>query len=159
MTQIKAKTSQNDPSTLVIPCLHAYPSAEFYLPSNSMPQATTSTSMQDITAAEAAAKKRVQEAKEKSTKDVESCRTSEEERVEQKKTASKEEASKELKQEKESLGSILKEGETETQKQAEELKKKLEEVADAASELCIEKLGFDTNYTYLLEKDYNNWLN
>ncbi len=34
------------------------------------------------------------------------------------------------------------------------LKKKLEEVADAVSELCIEKLGFDTNYTYLLEKDY-----
>jgi hypothetical protein len=34
------------------------------------------------------------------------------------------------------------------------LKKKLEEVADAVSERCIEKLGFDTNYTYLLEKDY-----
>ena len=34
------------------------------------------------------------------------------------------------------------------------LKKKLEEVADAVSELCIEKLGFDTNYTYLLEEDY-----
>ncbi len=34
------------------------------------------------------------------------------------------------------------------------LKKKLEEVVDAVSELCIEKLGFDTNYTYLLEEDY-----
>ncbi len=34
------------------------------------------------------------------------------------------------------------------------LKKKLEEVADAVSELCIEKLGFDTNYTYLLEEEY-----
>ncbi|MBT7592329.1 MAG: hypothetical protein HN561_14825 [Candidatus Scalindua sp.] len=34
------------------------------------------------------------------------------------------------------------------------LRKKLEEVADAVSERCIEKLGFDTNYTYLLEKDY-----
>ena len=34
------------------------------------------------------------------------------------------------------------------------LKKKLEEVADVVSELCIEKLGFDTNYTYLLEEDY-----
>ncbi len=34
------------------------------------------------------------------------------------------------------------------------LKKKLEEVADAVSELCIEKMGFNTNYTYLLEEDY-----
>ncbi len=34
------------------------------------------------------------------------------------------------------------------------LKHKLEEVVDAVSELCIEKLGFDTNYTYLLEEDY-----
>ena len=34
------------------------------------------------------------------------------------------------------------------------LRKKLEEVVDAVSELCIEKLGFDTNYTYLLEEDY-----
>ena len=34
------------------------------------------------------------------------------------------------------------------------LRKKLEEVADAVSEQCIEKLGFDTNDTYLLEKDY-----
>ncbi len=34
------------------------------------------------------------------------------------------------------------------------LKKKLEEVVDAVSELCIEKLGFETNYTYLLEEDY-----
>ncbi len=34
------------------------------------------------------------------------------------------------------------------------LKKKLEEVADAVSELCIEKLGFGTNYTYLLKEDY-----
>ncbi len=39
-------------------------------------------------------------------------------------------------------------------KDVEFLKKKLEEVADAASELCIEKLGFDTNFTYLLDKDY-----
>jgi len=34
------------------------------------------------------------------------------------------------------------------------LRKKLEEVVDAVSELCIEKLGFDTHYTYLLEEDY-----
>ena len=34
------------------------------------------------------------------------------------------------------------------------LKKKLEEVVDAVSELCIEKLGFGTNYTYLLKEDY-----
>lgn len=34
------------------------------------------------------------------------------------------------------------------------LREKLEEVVDAVSELCIEKLGFDTNYTYLLEEDY-----
>ncbi len=34
------------------------------------------------------------------------------------------------------------------------LKKKLEEVTDAVSELCIEKMGFNTNYTYLLEEDY-----
>jgi len=34
------------------------------------------------------------------------------------------------------------------------LKKKLEEVVDAVTEQCIEKLGFDTNYTYLLEEDY-----
>ncbi|GAX60689.1 hypothetical protein SCALIN_C13_0206 [Candidatus Scalindua japonica] len=36
----------------------------------------------------------------------------------------------------------------------EYLRKKLEEVTDAVSELCIEKMGFDTNYTYLLEEDY-----
>lgn len=34
------------------------------------------------------------------------------------------------------------------------LRKKLEEVVDAVSELCIEKMGFDTNNTYLLEEDY-----
>jgi uncharacterized linocin/CFP29 family protein len=34
------------------------------------------------------------------------------------------------------------------------LKEKLEEVTDAVSERCIEKLGFDTNYTYLLDEDY-----
>ncbi len=34
------------------------------------------------------------------------------------------------------------------------LEKKLEEVEDAVTEQCIEKLGFDTNYTYLLEEDY-----
>jgi hypothetical protein len=34
------------------------------------------------------------------------------------------------------------------------LKEKLEEVTDAVSEQCIEKLGFDTNYTYLLDEDY-----
>jgi hypothetical protein len=37
---------------------------------------------------------------------------------------------------------------------AEFLKKKLEEAADVVSERCIEKLGFDTNYTYLLDEDY-----
>lgn len=36
----------------------------------------------------------------------------------------------------------------------EYLKEQMEEVADAVSELCIEELGFDTNYTYLLEEDY-----
>ena len=34
------------------------------------------------------------------------------------------------------------------------LKEKLDEVTDAVSEQCIEKLGFDTNYTYLLDDDY-----
>ncbi len=34
------------------------------------------------------------------------------------------------------------------------LEKKLEEVEDAVTEQCIEKLSFDTNYTYLLEEDY-----
>ena len=34
------------------------------------------------------------------------------------------------------------------------LKEKLEEAADAVSEQCVEKLGFDTNYTYLLDEDY-----
>ncbi len=37
---------------------------------------------------------------------------------------------------------------------AEFLRKKLEEVVDAVSEKCIEKLGFDTSNTYLLEEDY-----
>ena len=37
---------------------------------------------------------------------------------------------------------------------AQHLKEKLEEAADAVSERCIEKLGFDTNYTYLLDEDY-----
>ncbi len=34
------------------------------------------------------------------------------------------------------------------------LEKKLDKVEDAVTELCIEELGFDTNYTYLLEEDY-----
>jgi hypothetical protein len=34
------------------------------------------------------------------------------------------------------------------------LKEQLEEVTDVVSERCIEKLGFDTNYTYLLDEDY-----
>jgi hypothetical protein len=34
------------------------------------------------------------------------------------------------------------------------LKKKLEEVVDVVSEQCIDELGFDTNYTYLLEEEY-----
>jgi hypothetical protein len=34
------------------------------------------------------------------------------------------------------------------------LRKKLEEVVDAVSEQCLEKLGFDTNNTYLLEEEY-----
>lgn len=34
------------------------------------------------------------------------------------------------------------------------LKELLEEVTDAVSERCLEKLGFDTNYTYLLDEDY-----
>ncbi len=34
------------------------------------------------------------------------------------------------------------------------LKEELEAVADVVSEKCIEGLGFDTNYTYLLEEDY-----
>lgn len=37
---------------------------------------------------------------------------------------------------------------------AEFLRKKLEEVVDAVSEQCIEKLGFDTHNTYLLDEDY-----
>lgn len=37
---------------------------------------------------------------------------------------------------------------------AQHLKEKLEEVADAVSERCVEKLGFDTNSTYLLDEDY-----
>ena len=37
---------------------------------------------------------------------------------------------------------------------AQHLKEKLEEAADAVSEQCVERLGFDTNYTYLLEEDY-----
>jgi hypothetical protein len=34
------------------------------------------------------------------------------------------------------------------------LKEELEKVADIVSEECVERLGFDTNYTYLLDKDY-----
>jgi len=34
------------------------------------------------------------------------------------------------------------------------LRKKLEEVVDAVSEQCIEKMGFDTHNTYLLDEDY-----
>jgi hypothetical protein len=34
------------------------------------------------------------------------------------------------------------------------LKEELEKVADVVSEECVERLGFDTNYTYLLDKDY-----
>ncbi|ODS32837.1 MAG: hypothetical protein SCARUB_02043 [Candidatus Scalindua rubra] len=34
------------------------------------------------------------------------------------------------------------------------LKEEMEKVADIFSEKCIERLGFDTNYTYLLDEDY-----
>jgi hypothetical protein len=34
------------------------------------------------------------------------------------------------------------------------LKGELEKVVDVISEECVERLGFDTNYTYLLDKDY-----
>ncbi len=34
------------------------------------------------------------------------------------------------------------------------LEKTLEQVEDAVTEQCIEQIGFDTNYTYLLEEDY-----
>ncbi len=34
------------------------------------------------------------------------------------------------------------------------LKEELKKVADVVSEECVERLGFDTNYTYLLDKDY-----
>jgi len=37
---------------------------------------------------------------------------------------------------------------------AEFLRKKLEEVVDAVSEQCIEKMGFDTHNTYLLDENY-----
>jgi hypothetical protein len=36
----------------------------------------------------------------------------------------------------------------------EYLKEQMDGVADAVSERCLEKLGFDTNYTYLLDEDY-----
>lgn len=34
------------------------------------------------------------------------------------------------------------------------LKEQLEKVTDVVSERCLEKLGFDTNYTFLLDEDY-----
>ena len=37
---------------------------------------------------------------------------------------------------------------------AQILREELEKVADVASEECIERLGFDTSYTYLLNKDF-----
>lgn len=37
---------------------------------------------------------------------------------------------------------------------AQFLKQELERVVDAVSEECMERLGFDTSYTYLLDKDY-----
>ncbi len=37
---------------------------------------------------------------------------------------------------------------------AQPLKEKLDDAADTVSEHCIEKLGFDTNYTYLLDEEY-----
>ncbi len=36
------------------------------------------------------------------------------------------------------------------------LKEQLEKVTDIVSERCLEKLGFDTNYTFLLDEDYIN---
>jgi hypothetical protein len=41
-----------------------------------------------------------------------------------------------------------------TYEDAQFLKEELEKVADVVSEECVERLGFDTNYTYLLDKDY-----
>lgn len=43
-----------------------------------------------------------------------------------------------------------------TYEDAQFIKEEFERVADVVSEECIERLGFDTNYTYLLDKDYLN---
>ena len=43
-----------------------------------------------------------------------------------------------------------------TYEDAQFIKEEFERVADVLSEECIERLGFDTNYTYLLDKDYLN---
>jgi hypothetical protein len=41
-----------------------------------------------------------------------------------------------------------------TYEDAQFLREELEKVVDVVSEECVERLGFDTNYTYLLDKDY-----
>jgi hypothetical protein len=43
---------------------------------------------------------------------------------------------------------------TTTYEDAQLLREDLEKVVDIISEDCVERLGFDTNYTYLLDKDY-----
>lgn len=44
---------------------------------------------------------------------------------------------------------------TTTYANAQFLREELEKVVDIISEECVERLGFDTSYTYLLDKDYS----
>ena len=89
---------------------------------------TTSTAspVQDITATEAEAKKKLEEAKRLSAEEVDAYKREEEKRKASEEERMKEEASKELAAEKEGLGIILKEGKEKTKGEVKVLREKVE---------------------------------
>jgi hypothetical protein len=91
-----------------------------------MTSTTAQSPIQEITEAEAAAQKRVEEAKRLAIEEVEAFKAEEHKRTEEKKMALKEEERTSLKAEKEGLGTVLKKGKEETDKQMKVLKEKCE---------------------------------
>ena len=91
-----------------------------------MLQATAQSPMQEITEAETAAASRIEDAKRLGIEEVESFKAEEEKHLEEQKASRKEKARSELTAEKEGLGSILKKGKEETDRQMKVLKGKCE---------------------------------
>jgi len=100
---------------------------------------TVQSPVQDITAAEAEAKRRTDETKQLAQKEVEAFRVSESDRRDARKTALKKEASDELKKEKEGLGKILKQGKDALKKEQENLHETVKKNEDGIVSELVEQ--------------------